>query len=209
MKLGPVLQVDAVIFDMDGVLVESKKAWFNTLNSALREFGLPEVDWSTFIKHFGQSIEEDARTFFKGKKLTREDINELYGKYFPKFIDMIEPTYGARRVLERILKAGIKTGCVTNTHKALALKILRRVNLLDFLMVVVGGDEVTSQKPDPEPLLRALTHLGILPRKACYVGDTIYDIRTAINAGCIPVGFKINSEISINSLEDLLYLLSV
>ena len=199
--------VQAILFDMDGVLIESSRAWYYTMNLILEKHRLPKISWNVFLKHLGQSIEKDVETFFK--MLTVEQLKQLYIEHFPRFIDLIDPMPGAKNVLKKINRFGLKTGCVTNTPKTLALKILKNFELLDFLGVVICGDEVSLQKPHPEPILRALSTLRVSPEKACFVGDTIYDIEAANRAGCIPIGLKVESDIKINSLRELIHLLGL
>lgn len=199
--------VEAVLFDMDGVLVESSKAWFSTLNFILEQQGRPKVSWEFFVKHLGQNIERDVEVFFKGLK--PEEVRLLYERHFPIFLDLVKPISHAREVLAAIRKSGIKTGCVTNTPKNLSIKILEKASLFNYLQVVVGGDEVRHQKPEPEPILKALSALKVRSNRACFVGDTVYDIKAAQRAGCIPIGFGVESPIRIKSLKELILLLGL
>ncbi len=88
-----------------------------------------------------------------------------------------------------------------------ALRILNEFDLLTLLDVVIGGDDVRRQKPDPEPIFKALNLLGVKPENACFVGDTVHDIKAAKLAGCIPIGFRLKAEISIEELEELIQIL--
>jgi pyrophosphatase PpaX len=157
------------------------------------------------VKHLGQSIEKDVETFFKGKRV--EEIKEMYIRCFPRFLNQICLMPDAKEVLIKLRSLELKTGCVTNTPKALAIEILKGFELLDLLGVVIGGDEVTRQKPDPEPILKALSILNVSPEKACFVGDTSHDVEAAKRAGCIPIGFKFEVRIKIRSLMELIHLL--
>ncbi len=198
-------EVEAVLFDMDGVLIDSERAWYHALNFIREELGLSKVSWEFYEKHLGQSIERDVETFFKGKRV--EEIRKMYIRCFPRFMDRVFLTPDAREVLIRLRSSRVKTGCVTNTPKALAIEILKRFGLFDLLEVVVGGDEVTRQKPDPEPILKALSMLRVPPERACFVGDTIHDVKAAEKAGCIPIGFNFEARIKIRSLMELIHLL--
>jgi len=206
-RTGKLDKVEAVLFDMDGVLVESSKAWFRTLNFILKQQGRPKVSWNVFVKHLGQNIERDVEVFFKGLK--PEEVRLLYERHFPMFLDLVEPIPYAKEVLVTIRKSRIKTGCVTNTPKSLSIKILDKVGLLNYLQVVVGGDEVRHQKPEPEPIFKALSALKVRSNRTCFVGDTVYDIKAAERAGCIPIGFGVEYPIRIRSLKELIPLLGL
>ncbi|HIE23867.1 MAG TPA: HAD family hydrolase [Candidatus Korarchaeota archaeon] len=206
-KFRKLNEIEAVLFDMDGVLIDSERAWYQALNSIREELGFSKVSWEFYLKHLGQSIEKDVEIFFKGKGV--EEIKEMYIKCFPRFMNQIRLMPDAREVLIKLRSLGLKTGCVTNTPKALAIEILKEFKLLDLLGVVIGGDEVARQKPNPEPILKALSILRVSPDKACFVGDTLHDVEAARRAGCVPIGFKfeLKAGIKIRSLTGLIHLL--
>jgi phosphoglycolate phosphatase len=89
---------------------------------------------------------------------------------------------------------GMKTAVVTNKHYRFASGLLERLNLSQWIDVLVGGDTCKHRKPDPEPLFYACQALAVAPADVLMVGDSINDVRAARAAGipivCVPYGYN-------------------
>ena len=75
-------EVKAILFDLDGVLVNSIDAWFNVFNDTRKHFGLKPVSNNKFVREFGSPIERDAKKYFKGR--TIEEVKNVYNANFRK-----------------------------------------------------------------------------------------------------------------------------
>jgi len=95
---------------------------------------------------------------------------------------------GALDTLASLKRQGMKTAVVTMRIGEVARRVLTEYGLMQHLDVVLGEDEVKRGKPDPEHIWAALRKLDVEPADACMVGDTEYDIRAALAAGCKPIG---------------------
>src|SRR6266850_834340 len=90
--------------------------------------------------------------------------------------------------------AHMRIAVVTNKHRRFASALLQRLNLMQWIGAVVGGDTCERRKPDPEPLLFACQSLGLSPSRVLMVGDSINDVTAARAAGipivCVPYGYN-------------------
>lgn len=171
----------AVLFDLDGVLVDSFEVWFAVVNVARRRFGMPEVTSAYVASIFGQGIEADIRNLYPGRG--REEVQAAYDEAMPREIGRMRVNPEALAALHALGAQGLKRAVVTNTQQSLADAVVRRIGLaphLDACVAVVPG---LKEKPAPDLLLRALHLVGVPPAAALMVGDTDYDRQAAQAAG--------------------------
>jgi HAD superfamily hydrolase (TIGR01509 family) len=198
--------VAGLLFDLDGVLVNSFQAWHEVLNRALAERGLPPVGDAQMRAGWGQGIQEDSVRYFGG-----EDVGALartFDRLFPDCIDRVVAMPGAATALERLGRGRVRMAVVTNTPRELAGRILAGTGLAGHFRAVAGGDEVPAGKPDP-----ALVRLGAarleVPLAAClFIGDTAVDVEAGRRAPCRTVGFRIDADLRIEELGELVRLIA-
>jgi len=175
----------AVLFDKDGVLIDSVDTCFDAVNGMLRHYRRPEVTRDFFMRALwgrkSGTIFEDEGNLSTAEK---RDRVEYYNRLRDRCDDKTRAFPGATEVLRSLKESGkLRMGLVTSTEKCTAMRILERFCWIAYFDVVVGGDEV-EPKPSPKPVLLACEKLGILPSEALYVGDTTTDIAAGKSAGC-------------------------
>ncbi len=194
----------AVLFDMDGVLVESYEVWFHLINGATRDLGYASVSRETFHASWGQGVDADVRMFFP-----RHDASEIERYYTHHFRDhgahlRIDPD--AAPVLDELRRRGVRTAVITNTPHELAVEILSIASLApDF---VVGGNDVARAKPAPDMVERACELLSVPRGEAIVVGDSRFDEEAARGAGVGFVGYRRAGDRTIERLPEVLELVS-
>ena len=198
-------EANAVLFDLDGVLVDSLDAWFYVFNDALRHFALPELSKKEFMKDFGATIEHDIKRYFKGK--TVKDIEQIYNACFKKRAIHVKLFPQSKSTLQKIKNKNIKTGLITNSTRFITLKILKHFKLTKYFDVIITMNDVKRGKPAPDMVIKALSMLKVKPRDAILVGDTKNDMLAGKRAGCFTVGYKINGDLKISSLNQILNLI--
>lgn len=174
-------RIRAVIYDCDGVLVdsvESNRAYYNHI---LARFGLSEVTQSQMdlvLTGTGKSVLE---ALFEGSPFA-ETARE-YQLQLPAdaFLDLAKPEPHIHEVLRR-LRTGCRTAVATNRGKSL-VPLLEMLGMSDLFDVLVSSNDVTRNKPDPECLFIILTRFGLAPDEVLYVGDSDVDRETAARAG--------------------------
>jgi HAD superfamily hydrolase (TIGR01509 family) len=180
----------AVLWDMDGTLVDSEKLWDVALYEAAEWLGgtLSEVQRSTLV---GSNMDSTASYLLEvtGRAVTAETIVET-GRWIRErtaglFDDALPWRPGAREALMAVREAGIPSALVTSTERSLTELALNTIGR-EFFDVTVCGDEVDGlNKPHPRPYLRAAELLGVNPARCVAVEDSPPGAESAAAAGCV------------------------
>jgi HAD superfamily hydrolase (TIGR01509 family) len=194
-----------ILFDLDGVLVDSYQSWFRLFNKALKHFGFSQITENTFRQHWGQSTEEDVRIFMPGRNV--EEVRGYFHKHFERYLPYCTVNAEARPVLAKIKALKFKMGCVTNSHRIIVAKILDEYDLGQFFQIVVTADDVARPKPSPDMLLFACQQLALSPKETVFIGDTKTDKKASKKSGCLFVGYRLSSCKMVSSLPEFLELL--
>lgn len=198
-----ILQPSALLFDMDGVLVDSLDSWWQALNHALRTFERPEISRDEFIKNYwGHDLYDNLERM----KLDEEIglfCNTTYGDH----LDAIKIYPDTTATLRHL--SPYKKGVITNTPKDCAWQILERFSIKGYFKTVVTSDEVSKAKPSPEIVYKACDILEVNPHDVVMIGDTISDVKAGRAAGCTVIGVGIDADYRIERLAGLNDILKV
>jgi HAD superfamily hydrolase (TIGR01509 family) len=193
----------AVIFDLDGVLIDSYDAWFHLLNDAAQQYGFPAIDDEKYKLVFGQSVEADIDILFPTMK--PEDLNKFFVDHFFDYLPKFKHIEGAAEIIAKMKERGLKTAIATNTNKDLAKAIISHLGLVpDFIL---GNGDVKNDKPAPDMLLKACQLLEINVEEALLVGDSDFDQRAAAAAKMKFIGFEHEGDYQVESHKELLPLI--
>ena len=192
----------AVLFDMDGVLVDSYAAWFALLRAAVEDLG-GQVDADSFAAAWGQGIDADLRTFFCGR--THAEVMGYYLEHFAGQAHLVTVKEDAAAVLAEIEARHLKTAVISNTPQPLVEVTLAAVGLRP--QVIVGARADLEAKPAPDMVLWACRALAVEPAAALMVGDSRFDRGAAQAAGVRFVGLGMDGAQRIERLGELLALL--
>ena len=195
-------EVKAILFDMDGVLVDSFDVWFNVVNDTLKFFGRKESTLQQFKQEFGHSVEIDMETHYKGLK--KNNILKTYGTFFKKRINGVKLMPQAKTTLAKIKTKKIKIALITNSTRKITDMTLEKLKLKKYFDAVVTMDEVKHGKPAPDMVLSACKMLKVKKENVILVGDSINDILASRNAGIISVGYKREGYHMINHIQEIL-----
>ena len=171
--------INAVLFDMDGVLMDSFEAWASLVDAAARDFGHPPVSREAFRAVYGQPTQGDVDRFFPSQ--TVESVEAYYSAHFAEHAGAAEVVPAAAAVLDALDRRGVGTAVITNTPSALARQMLEAASLRPN--AVVGSSDVPEAKPAPDMVYRACEVLGVEPWDVLVVGDSPYDRDAAAAAG--------------------------
>ncbi|MFX4261926.1 HAD family hydrolase [Pelotomaculum propionicicum] len=179
------METEAVLFDLDGTLVDSLPLIFRTYRQVFDEMGIPWNE-SGLEKMIGLPL-KDIGKYFTGKEVSR--FEELYQFYYHRDLDQYTRLYpGTLAVLSNLEKRKIKLGIVTSKGKPGTTRTASFTGLDRFMDVIVTAHDVSRHKPDPEPLLHAVQLLGAQVSRTIYIGDSNFDILTGRNAGARTLG---------------------
>lgn len=188
---------DAVLFDLDGVLVDSYRVWFRLMREGARRFGAPPIDETAFAEMWGQGVDADARIL--GRPV--DEVERFFNENFMRFSDALEIDRAGEAVFAAIHAAGLSTAVVTNTPSPLARDILAAARLEPTALV--GGTDVPCPKPAPDMVLAACGLLDTAPEAAVMIGDSAFDRDAAAAAGVRFIGLRTDGEDRIERLDEL------
>lgn len=175
----------AVIFDYDFTLGDSAYGIAVSCNYALGKLGLTEKTGNEIRRTIGLSLKEVFRTLTgRDDKAAAERFTALFRERADEVITDSAVMYeDALPTLSELRRLGIKTAIVTSKFHYRIDEIMRKFNAESLIDVIVGGDDVSREKPDPEGLLKAIEALGAGRREVLYVGDSLVDAKAAQSAG--------------------------
>lgn len=177
----------AVLWDMDGVLIDSEQLVMEIFVDLMRTTG---------------EITNPAEVYMQTIGLNRKATLELYLQYLPdanrveQIFEQVKEAYNARVDDELTLKPGVESALaavaevglpqmvVTSTYFDAAVSKLSQFSLMPYFVAVVGGDQVVQGKPYPEPYLKACAQLKLAPADALVVEDSANGVKAARAAGC-------------------------
>jgi len=216
----------AVLFDLDGTLVDTGPDIAAAVNRMLVELGRAPEPLQRILGWVGDGSPRLVQRALAGGDEPRPPAAEaehalalFLDHYRAGICQRSEPYPGARQVLEGLRQSGIRSGVVTNKPEQLSRELLDALGLARLLDVIVGGDTLAVKKPDPGPIRHACRVLGLEPTQVVYVGDSMTDCRAAQAAGmamvAVSYGYNRGADLTkapcaamIDSLEELPALLA-
>jgi HAD superfamily hydrolase (TIGR01509 family) len=195
----------AVLFDLDGVLVDSYDCWFHMLEEAMREQGKTPVTLAEFDARWGQGPEADREAFFPEWSVAQ--VIAFYEKRFSDYTRWSRSEPGSELLLKHLQQSQKRIAVASNSPTAIVRDLLKNAGLEKYPDALIGADQVAESKPAPDLLFKALEVLSIDPEDACYVGDSIYDAKAAEAAGILFVGYKRPGDITVQNMTELMALL--
>ena len=196
------MEIRAVLFDMDGVLVFSEDAWFAVYNRTLVHFGRPPVARAEFDSIYGNGATADRDAYMPDRSV--EEIEATYAGLFEDHLGEIRPNVEAIGVLEELRRRGIRTAVATNTTAPLARRILELHGLLPLLDATASGSEAGAGKPDPGVVRLAAERVETPLEECLFVGDSRFDEQAATQAPVRFVGLGHGTGERIENLRELL-----
>lgn len=181
---------DAVLWDLDGTLVDSTEDIAGAAAHAMERVGRPPPDYHLVRRSIGDGLQTLLEKCLGQRRLSDPDL-------FDTAIDAFRTYYEAHIADRTAVIPGIRTllkeidapmAIVSNKPEAFCRKLLAVLDLSPAFPFVSGGDTFPSRKPDPGPLLGALARLGVAPERAVMVGDGVQDMAAATAAGADPIG---------------------
>jgi len=187
---------EAVVFDLDGTLLNTLEDLTDSVNAALAAFSQPQKTIEQIRAYLGNGIRNLMKRCVEGGE-ENPDFEKIFqtfrAHYKEHCMDKTKPYDGIIDLLQRLKARGVKMAIVSNKAD-FAVKELNDFYFKEFDMVAIGEREGIARKPAPDSVFSALRELGVSPDQAVYAGDSEVDLETAARAGlpCISVlwGFR-------------------
>lgn len=190
----------ALLFDLDGTLVDSAPDICASVNRVLETMGRTPVTVAEIksLVGFPAPVLVEKALKLSDRPGSQEDIDFLLSGFLEGYRrNPCEHTVlfaGAREALERYTETGIKLGICTNKPEVTCFPVLEALDLKRYFSAVVCGDTLEHRKPDPRHVFHALGLMGAAIDDAAFIGDTTTDIDAANNAGlpsiCVTFGYS-------------------
>ena len=179
--------IKAVIFDMDGVLIEAKEWHYEALNKALKLFGYQISRQEHLSTYDGLPTKKKLEMLSLEKGLPRKlhpFINDLKQQYT---IDRVYadcyPMFVHQYALSRLKREGYRLACASNSIRNSVELMMNRSDLMQYLEFYLSNQDVTKAKPDPEIYTTAILRLGLKPEECLVVEDNINGIIAGQKSG--------------------------
>ena len=179
--------IRALLFDLDGTLIDSTDDIAASVNHLRLALGLPALDTPLIASYVGDGVEALVRRVLKKEDVAAE-VEAFKIHYHEHCVDRTRCYPGVEATLQTLHGLGYKMAVVTNKPERISRHILTQLALGDCFGSVMGGNSCAHKKPHPEPLLKACAELGARPDQACMIGDSRVDMEAGHNAGLVALG---------------------
>lgn len=184
---APATPVRAVLFDLDGTLVDTAPDLVGCVQEVMRERGRPAMPFKALRGYVSRGVRGLISAGFGEAFVASAEYpgvqDQCLKLYATRLTEHSRLFPGMRGVLDELARQGIRWGVVTNKPEYLTLPLLQGLNLANECAVTVGGGTTKHTKPHPEPMLYAARHLALPTADCIMLGDDPRDIQAAQSAG--------------------------
>ena len=176
----------AAVFDMDGVIFDSERAVIECWKQIAPQYGITDIE-THCIAATGLN-EEATRRIFKeqyGDELPYDEMRAARRALFMERFDkgLVPVKEGAKELLQYLKESGHKVALASSTSEGTVRRELGMAGLLEYFDFIIGGNNVTHSKPDPEIFLKAMAGLGVDPEESIVIEDSYNGVRAGHASG--------------------------
>lgn len=183
-------KLKGVLFDMDGVIFDTEKAYLDTWTKVFKSYGY-DLKRETYISIMGTGRDNAVRTFKNafGDDLPIEEMYKDKDRILKEIIESgrVPMKKGAVEILTYLRESNIRTALATSARMWRAETQLKMAGIKELFDDVVCGDEINNLKPDPEIFLKAAEKIGVNPSECIVIEDSPAGIKAAYNAGMFAI----------------------
>ncbi len=185
------MKITAVIFDLDGTLINSLEDLAESSNEVLTKYGFEGHPIESYKKFIGNGIRQlvkNAAPANTEESLIDDILRDLRSIYNKNYINKTLPYDNIQSMLEKLKELNIKMAVCSNKPNSMTNEIVQKLLGKDYFGVIFGEREGVPRKPDPASLLEAAKYLEVEPERTIYLGDSGGDMICARKAEMIAVG---------------------
>ena len=209
MYIGIIMKIKAVLFDLDGTLVNSLADLADSVNFTLQEFGFATHENEKFKYFIGDGMQKLIERVLPDDKKDNDSIKQVLSafmcRYREHFADKTVAYDGIYELVNSLDKMNLKLAIVSNKAQDMAVEVTNKVlSGLNF-DIICGKREGYPTKPDPTLTLEIINELGVKPSECIFIGDSGMDMAVAKNAKVIGIGvlwgFRTEAELLENGAD--------
>lgn len=189
-KNNVALPIKAVLFDLDGLLVDTETICSEVVVDVMEKFGI-KISKLEAEKSCGITAKEFYIDLLKERSLRMdvEDILQVHNTIYERAVkEKLTPFPGATTLPGRLKAAGYKIGLVSGSTKKQIELILNKLNIINYFDVIISADDVINGKPSPEGFLKAANILDVEPNECMVLEESFNGIRAGKAAGMLVIG---------------------
>lgn len=202
----------AVLFDLDGTLLDTVEDIADSANAALRRLGCPAWPAEDYKRFIGDGVANLARRAVPPDRHGPDVLAQFAGlfrdEYAARWDAKTRPYPGVPELLDALARKAVPMAVLSNKPDEFTQLCVRRLLARWRFRAVLGERDGVPRKPDPAGALQVAAALGLAPREVLYLGDTGTDMQTAAAAGMCPVGalwgFRTDEELSAHGAKTLI-----
>jgi HAD superfamily hydrolase (TIGR01549 family) len=175
------MKINTILFDLDGVLIDSSIIWARIHQKTAKKLNLRVPSRKEITNLWGESWDFIIEALWPGinPQLFKETANEIKKRENI----LLKPIKDVMNVLKELKETGYNLGLVTAGSKESLRASLREAGIdTEFFKIIIADEDTKNHKPDPEPILLACNLLNVKTDNAIYVGDSLFDYRSAKSA---------------------------
>lgn len=195
--------IKAIVFDMDGVLIDAREWHYEALNLALKHFGVKIERYDHLVTYDGLPTREKLDMLTSLREIPKE-LHELVSamkqKHTMNFVHQLcAPNFTHQYAISELKRHGYRLAVASNSIAATIETMLSKASLLDFFEFYLSAEHVTQGKPSPEIYLKAIEKLDCVPSEVLILEDNPHGIRAAEESGAHVL--KVNDVAEVNYIN--------
>jgi phosphoglycolate phosphatase len=194
------LEIELLVFDLDGTLIDSKTDIADAVNYALTSLNMPALEHSLIYSYVGNGVIQLLEKVLTNTN-KEGDLKETLGIFLERYENhLLDKTRLFPNVMETLeYFSGINMGLISNKPERFVKKIVKGLNIERFFPIVLGGDSLKTKKPEPEGIYKIINAFKAKPGRTLIVGDGGVDIQTGKRVGIrtcgVSYGFRDRKEL--------------
>jgi beta-phosphoglucomutase len=198
------MKIKAILFDMDGVLIEAKEWHYEALNRALKLFGMPISRFDHLTSFDGLPTLRKLEMLTLERGLPKElhlFINEMKQKFTMEIVHArCKPTFIHEYALSNLKDKGYKLAVCSNSVRNTVETMMERSALLGYLDFMMSNEDVSKGKPDPEMYVRSMEYFSLKPTECLIIEDNENGVKAALESGGHLLMVKDVKEVNLHSI---------
>lgn len=178
------MSIKAILFDLDGVIIDAKKIHFNALNDAIKIFDSNcIISYEEHLqKYDGLKTDQKLKILTKNKNLSESLYKDIWNKKQEltiKYLNDLIPNKEFIKTLDKLKQENFKIGCCSNSIKDTIFFSLKKMNIIKYFDLIISNQDVKNAKPNSEIYLKAIIEFGINPKETLVVEDSPHGLQAA------------------------------